>query len=1245
MIAKGNPHNNGAKLASYLITGKRGERAELWELRGFASDNIEDAFRSVHVIAEATKAEQPFFHVQVRNPTGEEVTRDVWEQIAKRIESKLGLTGQPRAIAFHIEEANGHEHMHIAWSRIDEETLTAKHMPFYKTRLKEVSRELEIKFGLTQVPNERESAIKYAPTRDEDEQARRLGVNIHDARQTIRNCYEQSDCGASFQAALEHEGLILAQGDRRGFVVIDHAGGIHALGKRILDVSVSAIGERLSDLARDELPTVEQARAYIPENEQARNKRLRQEIAAIDELIAAVQREQQQENDADQKRRLAEMDKTIAGALYERWKQDPARFDSQWNPVMRECPGVTAEFEKLATADAEREYAMRDPVREDMAWHDAVAQAAIEKEKIDRRFVEPKPGKEYRAGSREKEAAAERKPPAPELGKTQGQIRLARSLSAGPQSFANAIEDRGFILARVTAEDIQREMEKLLKEWEERRRNPRSWMEHEGGFAVLSPELQTSARRSFDEWEKQKDDGNARNGGAGTERKSTEQEQQQKLENYVDYVQKKWLEGPNSQLERAIGELAVVTPFGSIYTLTPRNTGLDRDELPRYLKAIDRAALLSVTDAQAVMEEVREHRREDWFARQPLGRTAGEIRLAYSLTQTGQEFANAIEDRGSILAFVTGEDAERLNRLEWRRLKEQWKAHTNETGNARKATGRGPQEPDKYRAGELVVVNQYGQVFQLNRHNTGHDEVARAEHLKDIDLTALMNVNDAQAVMREVQEHRREDWFARQPLGRTAGEIRLAYSLTPSGQEFANAIEDRGSILAFVTVADAERLNRWERQRLKEQWKAPATEKPGNARKTGERVPQEPDKYRAGELVVVNQYGQIFQLNRHNTGHDDIARAEHLKDIDRASLLSVTTAQGVMKEFQQHRQEERRQAWQQQREEWLKPAREEHWPTNAPQPERKAPGLFQQAASEAGSDGRTANLNGVAAQVFAAWRSSIPDYQPSITRAVEAQLAGRPYADLQAETMRRRQNAAWQRREGLRIEPDQKAFATALDDKGILFAVATKEEANRSHKQAAFARETGNYAPRFKEGEIVLVTEPRPEYRLDGQIAEQRRLYKLDQSLAEKFVKTLGNRGELKGIEATLKASDERAQQRAADWYSIRLENATNLKNQTAIAAADLKKGVHKSAYVAGNVLGGLGKGFHALSNAFDSLISPKLSPEQIYEGEKAKITREAEAEHSIDFSRYTADRAHERQNHQEQQAARDRQREIERDR
>jgi Relaxase/Mobilisation nuclease domain len=869
-------------------------------------------------------------------------------------------------------------------------------------------------------------------------------------------------------------------------------------------------------------------------------------------------------------------------------------------------------------------------VQHEIAWEEALSKAAIEKEKIERRFVEPAPEKARGLDGREKEAAQEVRPqpPVPELGKTQGEIRLARSLTDGPQGFANALEDRGFILTRVTPDDIRKEMERLLEEWEDRRRNPQTWMEHEGGFAALNPELQASARRSFDEWEKQKnkDKDNVKGKDEGKEK---QKEKTYTVEDYVDFVQRKWLEGPKSQLERAAGELAVITPFGSIYTLTPRNTGLDRDELPHYLKGIDRDALLSVTDAQEVMQDVREHRREEWLSRLPLGKTAGEIRLAYSLTQTGQEFASAIEDRGSILACLTATDAERLNRWEQQRLKEEWKAPAPEKTRNAQIKERAPGE--KYRAGELVVVNEYGQIFQLTQHNTGHDDNARAEHLKDIDRAALLGVSAAQAAMQRLREFhrqewlhkRREEWLAQQPLGRTAGEIRLAYSLTQTGQEFANAIEDRGSILACMTATDAERLNRWERQRLKEEWKAPAPEKTRNDRMK-EHAPE--DKYRAGELVVVNQYGQVFQLTRHNTGHDDNARDEHLKDIDRAALLGVTAAQGVMKEFQQHRQEERENEWQQKREEWRQTAREQHWPILPAQPERKSPMDFEKAASEAARDDRTANLHGTAAHVWTAFRQSGNE------EVYKAALEG---------------NELYSVRTG-----NRKAFAAALDEKGIAFAAATKEEAERSNREAQFARAAGNYAPRYKEGEIVIVTERRPELRRDGQIIEPRRVHKLDQSLAEKYVKLLDNRSQLKGIDATLKVSDERAQKRAADWHEIRLERATDIWRGGRTRAGNVKDNLAKSpAAILKPVSMGLnviGKPLKILENIFEGIFAPKLTPEQIRAGKMAARERQADASEEIDFSNYTARRAIERRqldNDREAERQAHRQRDVDRER
>ncbi len=59
--------------------------------------------------------------------------------------------------------------------------MTARPLPFFKERLKEISRELENTLDLTRVKNERDGSV-MAPNRNEFEQARRLGVDIHAVR-------------------------------------------------------------------------------------------------------------------------------------------------------------------------------------------------------------------------------------------------------------------------------------------------------------------------------------------------------------------------------------------------------------------------------------------------------------------------------------------------------------------------------------------------------------------------------------------------------------------------------------------------------------------------------------------------------------------------------------------------------------------------------------------------------------------------------------------------------------------------------------------------------------------------------------------------------------------------------------------------------------------------------------------------------------------------------------------------------
>jgi len=100
-------------------------------------------------------------------------------------------------------------------------------------------------------------------------------------------------------------------------------------------------------------------------------------------------------------------------------------------------------------------------------------------------------------------------------------------------------------------------------------------------------------------------------------------------------------------------------------------------------------------------------------------------------------------------------------------------------------------------------------------------------------------------------------------------------------------------------------------------------------------------------------------------------------------------------------------------------------------------------------------------------------------------------------------------------------FAAALEQEGMALAVVTTDEAERSHREAEFAKEIGNRAPRYGAGEIVVVSPGAHVYRLDEKRTGD------DRGQVERFLATL-DRSPLQGIEATKAIMHERAEGREA---------------------------------------------------------------------------------------------------------------------
>ncbi|MEW8419251.1 MAG: relaxase/mobilization nuclease domain-containing protein [Candidatus Thiodiazotropha endolucinida] len=140
MILKGNQRGGAKQLALHLLNTQTNDHVEIHEIRGFVSDSLQSALHEAYAISRGTKCQKFLFSVSLSPPETEDVPVEEFEKAANDIEKKLGLNNQSRAIVFHEKE--GRRHAHCVWSRIDTEKMRAIELPYYKNRLRDVSKQL-----------------------------------------------------------------------------------------------------------------------------------------------------------------------------------------------------------------------------------------------------------------------------------------------------------------------------------------------------------------------------------------------------------------------------------------------------------------------------------------------------------------------------------------------------------------------------------------------------------------------------------------------------------------------------------------------------------------------------------------------------------------------------------------------------------------------------------------------------------------------------------------------------------------------------------------------------------------------------------------------------------------------------------------------------------------------------------------------------------------------------------------------
>jgi Relaxase/Mobilisation nuclease domain len=315
MILKAKERGDAAQLARYLLATRENDHVELHEISGFASGDLIEAFREADAIAKGTRCKKYLFSMSLNPPVGAYVETEVFEGVADQVALKLGLSHQPRAIVFH--EKDGRRHAHVVWSRIDAEQMRSINLPHYKSKLRDISRDLFLEHGWDMPRGLMHSRLRdpLSFSREEWQQAKRASLDPREIKAVLRQCWQVSDSRASLEQALKERGFWLARGDRRGYVAIDYLGEVYSL-SRYAGVTTKDLERRLG--TPEQLPPLEVAKAEIAKAishklhlfAEGAERAAQQRIAMVEfrraEMVSRHQEERAKLANAHEKRWLAE---------------------------------------------------------------------------------------------------------------------------------------------------------------------------------------------------------------------------------------------------------------------------------------------------------------------------------------------------------------------------------------------------------------------------------------------------------------------------------------------------------------------------------------------------------------------------------------------------------------------------------------------------------------------------------------------------------------------------------------------------------------------------------------------------------------------------------------------------------------------------------------------------------------------------------------------------------------------------
>ena len=273
MIPFASQRGFGQDLATHLLNTHDNETLEFGGVRGAIADDLHGAFSEWEAQASAlTKCRNYLYSLSINpDPKQGALSREQYIDYITRVEERLGLAEQPRAVVFHRKY--GREHCHVVWSRVDAEKGRAVHIGFDRRSLMRVTKEFARDHGLTLPAGyEKDGSKSHQLSLYEKAQQDGCGITMEQRVRDVTEAWQQSDSPRAFVNALASRGYVLATG-KRPYVLVDVYGNMNALPKLIDDRSVGTKDVRAfleKEFPPEKLPSVEEVRAAAAKHREER---------------------------------------------------------------------------------------------------------------------------------------------------------------------------------------------------------------------------------------------------------------------------------------------------------------------------------------------------------------------------------------------------------------------------------------------------------------------------------------------------------------------------------------------------------------------------------------------------------------------------------------------------------------------------------------------------------------------------------------------------------------------------------------------------------------------------------------------------------------------------------------------------------------------------------------------------------------------------------------------------------------